>query len=166
MFSRAFFIMSSNSQKLDMKLAKSSKKYGEGVKKLSQYIKPQIIVSSDRIILNSKKDEILLIAKKDVKIVTKGWHSDMDKFFDTMLDFIEEVIKQNTELEKLHKEVGSVAQANATSIHPTGVGPSGPPTNAGSFMKSKGKATAGASKTKSIRTAITKLKDAIKAMKG
>tara|TARA_R110001592_G_scaffold314373_1_gene589992 strand:+ start:1828 stop:2853 length:1026 start_codon:yes stop_codon:yes gene_type:complete len=161
----SIFIMSSD-HKISMKLAKTSKKYGEGVEKLSVYLKPQIIASSDRIILNAKKDEILLIAKKDVKIVTKGWNSDMDKFFDTMLDFMEEVIKQNTELEKLHKEVGAVSQANATSIHPTGVGPSGPPTNAGSFIKSKGKATAGASKTKTIRTAITKLKNVIKKMKG
>jgi hypothetical protein len=90
----------------------------------------------------------------------------MNEFFDTMLDFMEEVIKQNKELEKLHKEVGSVAQNNATQIHPTGVGPSGPPTNAGSFIKSKTKATTGASKTKSIRSKITKLKDTIKKMKG
>jgi len=161
----SIFIMSSD-HKISMKLAKTSKKYGEGVEKLSVYLKPQMIASSDRIILNAKKDEILLIAKKDVKIVTKGWNSDMDKFFDTMLDFMEEVIKQNTELEKLHKELGAVSQANASSIHPTGVGPSGPPTNAGSFIKSKGKASAGASKTKSIRNSITKLKNVIKKMKG
>ena len=145
---------------------KTSKKIGKGVEKLSIYLKPQIIASSDRIVFNAKKDEILLIAKKDVKIVTKSWNSDMDEFFTTMLDFMEEVIKQNTELEKLHKELGAVAQANATSIHPTGVGPSGPPTNAGSFIKSKTKATTGASKTKSIRSKITKLKDVIKKMKG
>ena len=161
----SIFIMSSD-HKISMKLAKTSKKYGEGVEKLSVYLKPQIIGSADRIILNAKKDEILLIAKKDVKVVTKGWHTDMDKFFDTMLDFMEEVIKQNTELEKLHKELGKVAQNNATQIHPTGVGPSGPPTNAGSFVSSKAKATTGASKTKTIRNAITKLKNTIKKMKG
>ena len=162
----SILIMSSDSHKISMDLAKTSKKIGKGVEKLSVYLKPQIIASSDRIVFNAKKDEILLIAKKDVKIVTKSWNSDMDEFFTTMLDFMEEVIKQNTELEKLHKELGAVAQANATSIHPTGVGPSGPPTNAGSFIKSKTKATTGASKTKSIRSKITKLKDVIKKMKG
>jgi hypothetical protein len=162
----SIFILSSNSQKIDMKLAKTSRKIGDGVEKLSMYLKPQIIGSSDRIILNANKDEIVLIGKKDVKIVTKSWNSDMDKFFTTILDFMEEVIKQNKELEKLHKELGSVAQSNATSIHPTGVGPSGPPTNAGSFIKSKGKATAGATKTKTIRSAIEKLKNTIKKMKG
>ena len=78
---------------------------------------------------------------------------------------MDEVIKQNKELEKLHKELGAVAQSNATSIHPTGVGPSGPPTNAGSFIKSKGKATAGANKTKSLRKTLEKIRDKVKNMK-
>ena len=162
----SIFIMSSDSHKISMDLAKTTKKYGKGVEKLSVYLKPQIIASSDRIILNAKKDEILLVAKKDVKVVTKGWHTDMEEFFDTMLDFMEEVIKQNKELEKAFKEIGAVASSNAKSTHPTGVGPSGPPLNAGSFIKSKVKASSGASKTKALRTKITKLKDTIKRMKG
>ena len=156
----------SKDHKIDMDLAKTSKKIGKGVAKLSTYLKPQIIGSSERIILNAKKDEIVLIAKKDVKVVTKAWNTDMEEFFQQVLDFMEEVIKQNTELEKLHKELGAVAQSNATSIHPTGVGPSGPPTNAGSFIKSKTKATTGASKTKSIRKQLEKIKDKVKDMKG
>lgn len=162
----SIFIMSSDSHKISMNLAKTSKQFGKGVEKLSVYLKPQIIASSDRIILNAKKDEILLVAKKDVKVVTKGWKTDMEEFFDTMLDFMEEVIKQNKELEKAFKEIGAVAQSNAKSTHPTGVGPSGPPLNAASFIKSKVKATTGASKTKTLRTKITKLKDTIKKMKG
>ena len=155
------FIMSKD-HKIDMKLAKTNGKLGKGVDKLSTYLKPQIIGSSERIILNAKNDEIVLIAKKDVKVVTKKWHTDMEEFFEQVLEFMEQVIKQNQELEKLHKEVGAVA----TSIHPTGVGPSGPPTNAGSFIKSKGKATAGATKTKSLRKQLEKIKDKVKNMKG
>lgn len=162
----SIFIMTSESHKVDMKLSKTNKKIGKKVKKLSAYIKPQIIQSADRIILNAKKDEILLIAKKDVKIVTKGWNSDMDEFFEQVLDFMEQVIKQNTELEKLHKEVSSMAQANMTSIHPTGVGPSGPPTNAAAFGKTKGKATSGATKTKQLRKQLEKIRDVVKEMKG
>ena len=159
------FIYLTSSQKFDgFKLAQ--KNIGSAVKKLNLYDKPQVIIGSDRLVFNARKDEILLIAKKDVKIVTKSWHSDMDEFFDTMLDFMEEVIKQNKELEKAFKEIGAVAASNASSTHPTGVGPSGPPLNAGSFIKSKVKATAGASKTKALRTKITKLKDVIKKMKG
>ena len=78
----------------------SQSKLGKKVLPLSRYVKPQGILSADRIILNSKKDEILLVANTDVKIVTKGWNSDMEEFFDTILDFMEEVIKQNKELER------------------------------------------------------------------
>lgn len=162
----SIFIMTSVSHKVDMKLSKSSNKIGKDVKRLSAYIKPQIIQSADRLILNAKKDEILLIAKTDVKIVTKGWNSDMNEFFEQVLDFMEQVIKQNTELEKLHTEVSAMAQANMTSIHPTGVGPSGPPTNSAEFGKTKGKATTGATTTKKLRTQLEKIRDVIKDMKG
>ena len=148
----SIFILTSSSQKVGMKISKRNGKIGKQVQPLSRYVKPQSILSSDRIILNSNKDEILLIAKTDVKIVTKGWNSDMNEFFDTILDFMEEVIKQNTELEKGLK-------TNASEIHPTPAGPSGPPTSAGKYV-------AGASKTKSIRSKMTKLKDVIKGMKG
>ena len=76
----------------------------------------------------------------------------MEEFFDTILDFMEEVIKQNKELEKGLK-------TNASEIHPTPAGPSGPPTSAGKYI-------AGASKTSSIRSKMTKLKNVIKGMKG
>ena len=148
----SIFIMTSTSQKIGMKLSKRNNKIGKKVVPLSRYVKPQIISSADRIILNSKKDEILLIAKTDVKIVTKGWNSDMEEFFDTILDFMEEVIKQNKELEKGLK-------TNASEIHPTPAGPSGPPTSAAKYA-------AGASKTSSIRSKMTKLKNVIKGMKG
>jgi len=148
----SIFILSSDSQKIDMTLSKGNRKIGKKVLPLSRYVKPQGILSADRIILNSKKDEILLVANTDVKIVTKGWNSDMEEFFDTILDFMEEVIKQNKELEKGLK-------TNASEIHPTPAGPSGPPTSAGKYI-------AGASKTSSIRSKMTKLKNVIKGMKG
>jgi hypothetical protein len=161
----SIFILSSK-HKIDMKLAHGQQKYGEGVEKMNMYSKPQIIGSSERIVLNAKKDEIVLIGKKDVKVVTPKWTTDMEEFFNQVLDFMEEVINQNKELEKCFKELGSVAQANASSIHPTGVGPSGPPTNAGSFIKSKGKASKGASKTNSLRKKLEKIKNKVEKMKG
>ena len=159
------FIYLTSSQKFNgFKLAQ--KNIGSAVKKLNLYDKPQVIIGSDRLVFNARKDEILLIAKKDVKIVTKSWHSDMDEFFDQVLKLIEEVIDQNKNLEAAHKEIGKVAQSNATSIHPTGVGPSGPPLNAAAFVASKGKSVANGMKTKSIRKKVEKIKGIIKKMKG
>ena len=160
----SILILSSKSQKISMKLAKKNNKIGDGVKKLISYKNPQLIGSSERVILNAKKDDIILIGKKDVKVVTKKWATDMEFFFDQVLSFMDEVIKQNEQLEKLHKEVSSFAQASMTSIHPTGVGPSGPPTNAASFGKTKGKATSGASTTKSLRKKLEKIRDDVKKM--
>ena len=158
------FIYLTSSQKFN-KFPLAQKKLGAKVVKMNVYQKPQVIIGSDRLVFNARKDEIVLVAKKDVKVVTPKWQTDMDEFFTQMLKLIEEVIKQNKNLEAAHKEIGKVAQSNATSIHPTGVGPSGPPTNAGSFIGSKVKSSVNASTTKTIRTKIEKIKSVIKKMK-
>jgi len=158
------FVYLTSSQKFN-KFKLAQKKVGKDVKKLSVYMKPQVIIGSDRLILNARKDEIVLIAKKDVKIATPKWQTDMDEFFTQVLKLIEEVIDQNKNLEAAHKEIGKVAQSNATSIHPTGVGPSGPPLNAAAFVASKGKSVVNATKTKSIRSKVEKIKGIIKKMK-
>ncbi len=157
------FIYLTSSQKFN-KFKTAQKKIGAKVKKLNVYDKPQVIIGSDRLVFNARKDEILLIAKKDVKIATPKWQTDMDEFFTQMLKLIEEVIKQNKNLEAAHKEIGKVAQSNATSIHPTGVGPSGPPMNAGAFVASKGKSVSNSMTTKQIRSKIEQIKSAIKKM--
>ena len=157
------FIYLTSSQKFNkFKLAQD--KVGKKVLKMNQYIKPQVIIGSDRLVFNARKDEIVLVSEKDVKIATPKWNTDMDEFFTEVLKLIEEVIKQNKNLEAAHKEIGKVAQSNATSIHPTGVGPSGPPMNAGAFVASKGKSVSNAMTTKSIRSRVEKIKKAIKAM--
>jgi len=158
------YIYLTSSQKFN-KFKLPQTKLGKKVEPLNKYNKPQVIIGSDRLIFSARKDEIVLVSEKDVKIATPAWQTDMDEFFTQMLKLIEEVIKQNKNLEAAHNEIGKVAQSNATSIHPTGVGPSGPPTNAGSFIASKGKSTANASTTKSIRSKIEKIKSVIKEMK-
>lgn len=158
------FIYLASSQKFN-KFKLAQKKIGTGVLKMNVYNKPQVIIGSDRLVFNARKGEILLAAKKDVKIATPAWQTDMDEFFTQVLKLIEEVIDQNKNLEAAHKEIGKVAQSNATSIHPTGVGPSGPPLNAAAFVASKGKSVANGMKTKSIRKKVEKIKGIIKKMK-
>ena len=158
------FIYLTSSQKF-MKMKLAQPKVGKDVEKLNVYVKPQVIIGSDRLIFNARKDELVLVSKKDVKIATPAWNTDMDEFFTQMLKLIEEVIKQNKNLEAAHKEIGKVAQTNAAEIHPTGVGPSGPPTSAGTYVASKAKSTSNASTTKTIRSAIEKIKGVIEKMK-
>ncbi len=158
------WIYLTSSQKIE-KFKPAQTKLGDGVDPLAIYLKPQILMGSDRIMINAKKDEVILVGKKDVKIATPKWQADMDEFFTQMLKLIDEVIKQNKNLEAAHKEYGAIAQANATSIHPTPVGPSGPPVNAGAFVKSKGKSVSNAATTKQIRKKIEAIQKKIKKMK-
>jgi hypothetical protein len=39
---------------------------------VTKYINPQIIINSDRVVLNSKKDEIMLFAKTNIELNTKN----------------------------------------------------------------------------------------------
>lgn len=60
---------------------KPSQKFGIGVTPVSSYNKPQIVINSERVIINSKKDSVLISGKKSVNISTSGWKADMDTMF-------------------------------------------------------------------------------------
>lgn len=94
-------------------------KVGIGVKLLSQYRDPQIALSSDRIVLNAKRDNILLVSKTDVIIATPKWQMQMDKLFTLVETFINEVNKVMSGQQPL----------------PTGAGPTGPAPNIAQIQK-------------------------------
>ena len=75
---KSILVLSSD-QKL--KFTPSQKQIGVGVTPVPNYTKAQAIISSDRLILNSKLDEIILSGKKTVNVVTPKWQIDMDKLF-------------------------------------------------------------------------------------
>lgn len=105
-------MLSSNQRIQNMTL--SQRKRVQGLAPLTDYTNPQIILTSDRLIFNSKQDEILLSGKKTVGIATPGWAMDMNKMFDI--------------LEGILTELANLTSAQATFV--TGVGPTGPATNA------------------------------------
>ena len=79
----------------------------------SQFDKPSVILNSDRIILNSKTDWVVLSGAKSVALATPSWAMDMDKLF--------------TIIEGLVQQVADLTAGTATFA--TGVGPTGPATN-------------------------------------
>jgi len=79
----------------------------------SNFDLPSVILNSDRIILNSKSDYVILSGAKSVAIATPEWAMDMDKMF--------------TILEELIQQVADLTSGTATFA--TGVGPTGPATN-------------------------------------
>lgn len=94
-------------------LTTSQTNIGSGVSSQKNFSNPSIILNSDRIILNSKSDYIILSGKKSVNIATPKWAMDMDKMF----TILEGIIQQLADL------------TSGTATFATGVGPTGPATN-------------------------------------
>ncbi len=107
-------IIMSSKQKINSTTLSQSN-IGRTVKSLSRYENSQILLTADRLVFNSKRDEIVLSAKNTVSIATPNWAMDMDELF----DILEGVL---TELSNLTRGTDSFA---------TGVGPTGPATNLG-----------------------------------
>ena len=78
--------------------------------------KPQVIISSDRLIFNAAKDNVIIAAKKEVSVSTKKWKLNMSGLADILLETL--------------KQLGM-------ETHPTPCGPSGPPINAAMYKKLK-----------------------------
>jgi hypothetical protein len=97
----------------------SQQKVGIGVKLLSLYKDPQVALSSDRIVLNAKRDNIILVSKTDIVIATPRWQMQMDKLFTLVETFINEVNKVLSGQQPL----------------PTGAGPTGPAPNLAQLQK-------------------------------
>ena len=95
-------------------LRTSQSNIGRGVTPLPGYTNSQIILSADRLLFNSKRDEIILSAAKTVSMATPNWAMDMNELFDI--------------LEGLITEMSALTSAQA--FFGTGVGPTGPASNA------------------------------------
>ena len=99
------YLTSDQKIKIDM----SQPKLGTGINiaSIKTYSDSQVIISSDRLLFNARKDNIILSANEDVNIATPTWAMEMNKFFDLFDEFLEEILKT----------------ARAESNYLTGVGP-------------------------------------------
>lgn len=97
----------------------AQKNFGIGVKPGSLFSGAQIVLNSDRIVINSKSDYIILSGKKSVNISTPKWAMNMDKLF--------------TILEGLIQEVSNLTSGAA--FFSTSTGPTGPATNVAKLQK-------------------------------
>ena len=71
----------------------SSNPFTLGVTPQSTYKNPQIVINSDRIVLNSKTDSVLISGNKSVNVSTPNWKADMDVIF-TQLEAITDTLIQ------------------------------------------------------------------------
>jgi len=109
-------IILSSTQELDLE---ASNKLPPGYAKLNQYAGSQIVLSSDKIILNSMEDNVVISGKKGVSISTPEWKADISDLCDILLTVVEEF------------------HAFSTAAKPaaTGVGPTGPTPSAGKMTE-------------------------------
>lgn len=82
-------------QTINLKL---SNKVTLGVTPVSSYKSPQLILNSDRVIINSKKDSVIISGKKSVNISTKNWKSDYNEVMNTLDVVVTELSKIATPL--------------------------------------------------------------------
>jgi len=102
----------SSSQKI--KLTPSQNKIGIGVKAQAQFTNPSIVLNSDRVLINARNERVIISGKQDIVNSTPTWAMEMDKFFDLIEDLV--------------SELADLTSARAS--YTTGVGPTGPATNA------------------------------------
>ena len=82
----------------------------QSLQSINQYSAGQIILNSDRVVLNSKDDGVIISGNKGVYITTPDWKTD----FNELMDLLEVVV---TELNEFMA---------GTKPAPTGGGPTGP----------------------------------------
>jgi hypothetical protein len=112
-------IMMTSTQKLDIKLANKEAPATVAVPTgpilphlppLNMYMnKPQIVISSDRLIFNAKGDSVFIAAKNNISLSTKSWKLDVTALADILLETLTQLTMET---------------------HATPCGPTSPPINA------------------------------------
>ena len=86
---------------------KSSNKFTLGTTPTGTYNKPQIILNSDRIVLNSKTDSVLISGAKAVNVSTTNWKADMDVIFSQLESITDALLKLAPQLTVATTVVGA-----------------------------------------------------------
>lgn len=85
---KSLIVLTSNQKLPNFKSAQSNLGTVAGVQPSSTYNGAQVVITSDRLLFNSKKDEVILSAKKTVTVATPNWAMDLDALFTVLEDLI------------------------------------------------------------------------------
>jgi len=97
---------------------KPSQKFGFDITAIGAYDKPQIVINSERIIINSKKDSVLISGKKSVNISTSGWKADMDTMFNQIEQLKNQLNTLNIAITTYATTVNGIAAATPVPFGP------------------------------------------------
>ena len=107
---KSFIYLTSKQKIKDFELAQP--KMGqtpEEPKQLIDYEEAQVIIGSERMIFNARKDEIIMLSSKDIKFCTPAWQIDADHFFTQIEEWL-----------KVHVDLAEGIERYATPSGPTG----------------------------------------------
>lgn len=95
---------------------KSSNNFTLGVIPTGTYKNPQIILNSDRVVINSKSDSVLISGKKSVNVSTTNWKADMDTMFNQIEQIKNQLNALNTQISTLVNAVNPVTFGALTPV--------------------------------------------------
>lgn len=93
---------------------KSSNNFTLGVIPTGTYKNPQIILNSDRVVINSKSDSVLISGDKSVNVSTTNWKADMDTIFSQLEAITDALLQLAPQLTAAVVPVGPVPVPVAT----------------------------------------------------
>ena len=88
---------------------KPSNGFSLGVLPVGQYSNPQLILNSDRVVINSKSDSVLISGKKSVNVSTPNWKADMDVMFNQIEDLKNQLNNVTTQVNIMATALNSIA---------------------------------------------------------
>ena len=88
---------------------KASNGFSLGVTPQNVYNKPQIILNSDRVVINSKSDSVLISGDKSVNVSTPNWKADMDTIFSQLESITDALLQLAPQLTAAANAGGPVA---------------------------------------------------------
>jgi regulator of replication initiation timing len=97
-----------------VRLSTSQRNIGSGVDNQSEFDEPTIILNSNRLVLNSKSERIILSAAETVNVATPNWAMDLDSLFTEIKNLVDGVIDLNENLEKAHEQISKAHQQIAS----------------------------------------------------
>lgn len=77
---------------------KPSNGFSLGILPVGQYSNAQLILNSDRVVINSKSDSVLISGKKSVNVSTPNWKADMDVMFTQLEEVTNSLIALSTKM--------------------------------------------------------------------
>ena len=86
----------------------------------------QIILTSDRIVIDSRADSVLISAMRDVKIGTKNWRMETDSTMSVIHEGIKQTLILTQHVQEVAKQLDDTLAILEKIQFPTGVGPTGP----------------------------------------